>query len=81
MQEIALLQDIDHRIGLLVRGQHGNRLVPVRVEFLADRIDLLQMTLVEDRIQLLQRELDPIAQCLDGGGFGRQCRFEAVLDR
>src|SRR6266853_1902990 len=45
VQQVSLLQHVDHGIGLAVRGQHADRLVLVRVELLPDRVDLLQARL------------------------------------
>src|SRR5687768_17228373 len=41
-EEVAFLQHLHHGIGLLRRFDRADCLVPVRVELLADRVDLRQ---------------------------------------
>src|SRR5438445_978633 len=80
VQRVALLQHVDHRIGLLLRREHADGLMSVRVEFLPDRVDLLEIGLFEYRTQLLQGQVDSALQSLMGGGTGGKRRFQTVLD-
>src|SRR6478736_8866853 len=48
VEGVPLLKDVDHGVGLLLGRQHADGLVPVRVELLAARIDLLEAGLPED---------------------------------
>src|SRR5512134_1717551 len=54
----ALLQHRYHVVGRdALGGRHQrDRLVPVRVELLTDRVDFLQIAFLERRLQLLQRQ-------------------------
>src|ERR1700752_5393982 len=52
VQEIALLQHRDDRPGILVALHLADRLVTMRIEFLAQRGDRLDRELLEDRLKL-----------------------------
>src|SRR5712692_697599 len=80
VQRVALLQHIDHRVRLLLRWEHADGLMSVRVEFLPDRVDLLDIGLLEYRAQLLQGQVDSALQSLKGGGIRGKRRFQTVLD-
>src|SRR5689334_23238839 len=67
VQEVALLKHGDDRVGLLVRGHLADRLVAVRVEFLASRVDLADGELLEHRIELAGGDLHPLLERLDRG--------------
>src|SRR6266571_1869453 len=80
VQRVAFLQHVDHRVRLLLRWEHADGLMSVRVELFPDRVDLLEIGLLEYRAQLLQGQLDPALQSLKGGGIRGKRRFQTVLD-
>ncbi len=80
VQRVAFLQHVDHRVRLLLRWEHADGLMSVRVELFPDRVDLLEIGLLEYRAQLLQGQLDPAPQSLKGGGIRGKRRFQTVLD-
>ena len=80
VEAVAFLKHVDYGVWLLLRWEHANRLVPVRVEFLPGGADFLETRLPEHRAQLLQRQLDPVPQRFQGRGVGGEGRFQAVLD-
>src|SRR6266571_2963517 len=80
VQRVAFLQHVDHRVRLLLRWEHADGLMSVRVELFPDRVDLLEFGLLEYRAQLLQGQLDPAPQSLKGGGIRGKRRFQTVLD-
>src|SRR5690349_19461799 len=57
VQHITLLVDRHDRIGGRVARHHLDRLVAVRVEFLAGGVDLLHVRARERRLEVLQRDL------------------------
>ncbi len=67
--------------GRLVGLDGGHGLVLVWIELLPDRVDLFDGELVESRVELLESELDALAQGLDGGLVRRQRRLQAVAHR
>ena len=54
---VALLQDSHHCVRLLVRVNHANRLMKVRIELLTDGVDFFQTGFFKRGDDLLERDL------------------------
>src|SRR6476469_5746112 len=80
IEQISLLEDLYHGVGLGICLDRRNRLMAMRIEFLARGINFGHPKLGEYRVQLLQRELDAAFEVINGYvAVGERC-LEAVLD-
>src|SRR6267142_6952949 len=83
MQRVAFLHERDHGIGFAAAGlDRRHRMVAMGVETLAlRRTDFPDVGALERRSELLQGQLDPVAQCLAAGVFAAERGLQAVDDR
>ena len=71
MQQVAFLHHIHHVVGFARVGHHRHRLMSVRIEFFADRVDFPEARFFECRIDLLQSQFDSAFQAFQRDIFGR----------
>src|SRR5438552_2104731 len=83
MQRVAFLHERDHGIGFAAgRFHRRHRMVAMGVETLAlRRADLPDVGALERHPELLQGQLDPVAQRLAAGVFAGERGLQAVDDR
>src|SRR5258706_14470326 len=79
VEEIALLEDGNDGIGLGVGFDLADRLVAVRAEFLAERVDFPDGELLEHRVELAGGAFPPFLEGFDWGVFADHRPVEAVL--
>ena len=77
---VALLQYGDNGVRFLLRIDHADGLMLVRIKLFASGADFVERILLEGSYQLLERQFDTRLEALDGLFRHGQRGFEAVLD-
>ena len=78
---VTLLEDLDDGAGRLVRVELAHRLVAVRVELLALRVDVDDLRLLERGSQVLECQVDTHLDLVDRRRLVGERHLERVLDR
>src|SRR5260221_13232259 len=79
VEEVALLQHLDHGVGFRVAPDLADGLVAVRIELLPERVDFLDLELLEHRGEQARGELNPLLKRLDRRGLNGERAISPVL--